>query len=241
MKKINQAVNPNEIILVIDATMGQQAALQAKAFHEATKIGSIYITKLDGTARGGGALSAVASIGVPIKFVGTGERLEDIDLFVPSRFVGRLLGMGDINGLVQKVKEAEVKLPAKKTKGILRGRFTLDDMYAQMEAMQSMGPLRHILKMIPGLGYKLPKDTLENAEHKLKKWRYIIQSMTKEEKLDPKILKSSRIKRISKGSGTTEREVKELIKQYNAMKKLMKSIGKRRLPPLLKKMFDKTG
>jgi len=241
MKKITQAVNPNEIILVIDATIGQQATLQAKAFHEATKIGSIYITKLDGTARGGGALSAVASIGVPIKFVGTGERLEDIDLFVPSRFVGRLLGMGDITGLIQKVKEAEVKLPAKKTKGILRGRFTLDDMYAQMEAMQSMGPLRHILKMIPGMGYKLPKDTLENAEHKLKKWRYIIQSMTKEEKLDPKILKSSRIKRISKGSGTTEREVKELIKQYNAMKKLMKSIGKRRLPPLLKKMFDKAG
>jgi signal recognition particle subunit SRP54 len=112
-------------------------------------------------------------------------------------------------------------------------------MYSQMEAMKSMGPLRHILKMIPGMSYKLPKDTLENAEHKLKKWRYIIQSMTTEEKLDPKILKSSRIKRISKGSGTTEREVKDLIKQYNAMKKLMKSIGKRRLPPMLKKMFDR--
>jgi signal recognition particle subunit SRP54 len=239
MKKITQTVNPNEIILVIDATIGQQATLQAKAFHEATKIGSIFITKLDGTARGGGALSAVASIGVPIKFVGTGEKLENLDLFVPSRFVGRLLGMGDINGLIQKVKEAEITLPEKKTKAILRGRFTLDDMYSQMEAMKSMGPLRHILKMIPGMGYKLPKDTLENAEHKLKKWRYIIQSMTTEEKLDPKILKSSRIKRISKGSGTTEREVKDLIKQYNAMKKLMKSIGKRRLPPMLKKMFDR--
>jgi signal recognition particle subunit SRP54 len=241
MKKITQTVNPNEIILIIDATIGQQAALQAKAFNEATKIGSICITKLDGTARGGGALSAVASIGVPIKFVGTGERIEDIDLFVPSRFVGRLLGMGDIDGLIQKVKEAEVKLPEKKTKAILRGRFTLDDMYSQMEAMKSMGPLRHILKMIPGMGYKLPEDTLEVAEHKLKKWRYIIQSMTNEEKLNPKILKSSRIKRISKGSGTTEREVKELIKQYNAMKKLMKSFGKRRLPPIFKKMFEKAG
>jgi signal recognition particle subunit SRP54 len=241
MKKITQAVNPNEVILVIDATIGQQAALQAKAFHEATKIGSICLTKLDGTARGGGALSAVASIGVPIKFVGTGEGIEDIDLFVPSRFVGRLLGMGDINGLIQKVKEAEATLPEKKTKAILRGRFTLEDMYAQMESMKSMGPLRHILKMIPGMSYKLPDDTLEDAEYKLKKWRYIIQSMTKEEKLDPKILKSSRIKRISKGSGTTEREVKELIKQYNAMKKLMKSFGKRRLPPIFKRMFDKAG
>ena len=239
MKKITQTVNLDEIILVIDATIGQQATLQAKAFHEATKIGSICITKLDGTARGGGALSAVASIGVPIKFVGTGERLENIDLFVPSRFVGRLLGMGDINGLIQKVKEAEIKLPEKTTRDILRGRFTLDDMFAQMEAMKSMGPLKNILKMIPGMGYKLPKDTLEDAEYKLKKWRYIIQSMTKEEKLDPKILKSSRIKRISKGSGTTERDVKDLIKQYTSMKKLMKSIGKRRLPPMLKKMFDR--
>jgi signal recognition particle subunit SRP54 len=241
MKMITQTVKPDEIILIIDATIGQQAALQAKAFHEATKIGSICITKLDGTARGGGALSAVASIGVPIKFVGTGERIDDIDLFIPSRFVGRLLGMGDINGLLQKVKDAEVKLPEKKTKAILRGRFTLDDMYTQMEAMKSMGPLRHILKMIPGIGYKLPEDSLEDAEHKLKKWRYMIQSMTKEEKLDPKIIKSSRIKRISKGSGTTEREVKELIKQYNAMKKLMKSFGKRRLPPSFKRMFDKAG
>ncbi len=239
MKKITQAINPNEIILIIDATIGQQATLQATAFNEATKIGSICITKLDGTARGGGALSAVASIGVPIKFVGTGEKLDDIDLFVPSRFVGRLLGMGDINGLIQKVKEAEIRLPEKKTKGILKGRFTLEDMYSQMEAMKSMGPLRHILKMIPGMGYKLPEDTLEDAEYKLKKWRYIIQSMTKEEKLDPKIIKSSRVKRISKGSGTTERDVKDLIKQYNAMKKLMKSIGKRRLPPMLKRMLGK--
>jgi signal recognition particle subunit SRP54 len=241
MKKITQTINPNEIILIIDATIGQQAALQAKAFHDATKIGSICITKLDGTARGGGALSAVASIGVPIKFIGTGEGIEDIDLFVPSRFIGRLLGMGDINGLIQKVKEAEVKLPEKKTRAILKGRFTLDDMYTQMETMKSMGPLRHILNMIPGMGYKLPDGTLEDAEHKLKKWRYMIQSMTKEEKLNPKILKSSRIKRISKGSGTTEREVKDLIKQYDAMKKLMKSFGKRRLPPIFKKMFDKAG
>ena len=147
--------------------------------------------------------------------------------------------MGDINGLIQKVKEAEIRLPEKKTKGILKGRFTLEDMYSQMEAMKSMGPLRHILKMIPGMGYKLPEDTLEDAEYKLKKWRYIIQSMTKEEKLNPKIIKSSRVKRISKGSGTTERDVKDLIKQYNAMKKLMKSIGKRRLPPMLKKMLGK--
>ena len=240
MRKIAQAVDPDEVVLIVDATIGQQAAAQAKAFHEATKIGSIFITKLDGSARGGGALSAVASIGVPIKFIGTGEGVEAIDIFVPSRFVGRLLGMGDIEGLIQRVREAEVELPKKKARAILRGRFTLEDMYEQMEAMKGMGPLRHIFKMIPGMGYRLPDDALEDAEDKLKKWRYIIQSMTKEEKTDPKILKSSRIRRIAKGSGTTEREVKELISRYNAMKKLMKSLGKRSLPPILRRMFDKT-
>lgn len=240
MRKIAKAVDPNEIILIVDATIGQQAATQAKAFHEATKIGSIFITKLDGSARGGGALSAVASIGVPIKFIGTGEGIEAIDVFVPSRFVGRLLGMGDIEGLAQRVREAEIKIPEKKTKALLRGKFTLEDMYEQMEAIKSMGPIRHILKMIPGMGNKLPYDAVENVEDKLKKWRYIIQSMTKEEKADPKILKSSRIKRIAKGSGSQEREVKELISQYNAMKKLMRSLGKRRLPPILKRMFEKT-
>jgi len=240
MREIAQAVKPDEIILVVDATIGQQAAVQAKAFHEATKIGSVFITKLDGSARGGGALSAVASIGVPIKLMGIGEGVEAIDVFVPSRFVGRLLGMGDIEGLIQRVREAEVALPEEKAKAIMGGRFTLEDMYEQMEAMKGMGPLSHISKMIPGMGYKLPKDALEGAEDKLKKWRYIIQSMTKEERMNPSILKSSRIRRIAKGSGTMEKEVKELISRYNAMKKLMKSLGKRRLPPVLRRIFDKT-
>jgi len=237
MKELAQAVNPNEIILVIDATIGQQASLQAKAFHEATKIGSIFLTKLDGSARGGGALSAVAAIGVPIKFIGTGEGVEDIDVFVPSRFVGRLLGMGDIEGLVQKVKDAEVAIPEDKAKDILRGKFTLVDMYEQMEAMRKMGPLKNILKMVPGLGYKLPDDAVDAAEDRLKKWHYIIQSMTPEERDDPKILGSSRIKRVAKGSGTSEKEVKDLVKQYTTMKKFMKSVGKRRVPPMLRRML----
>ncbi|UCH02093.1 MAG: signal recognition particle protein [Candidatus Bathyarchaeota archaeon] len=237
MKELAHIVNPDEIILIIDATIGQQASIQAEAFHEATKIGSVFLTKLDGSARGGGALSAVASIKTPIKFIGMGEGIDAIDTFVPSRFVGRLLGMGDIEGLIHKVKEAEAKIPRNKAKAILKGKFTLDDMYEQMESMKSMGPLKHILKMIPNMGYRLPENALDEAEDRLKKWHYIIQSMTKEERDDPKILSSSRIKRVARGSGTSEKEVKKLIKQYFTMRKFMRSIGKRKMPPFLKKML----
>jgi signal recognition particle subunit SRP54 len=203
----------------------------------ATKIGSIFLTKLDGSARGGGALSAVAAIGVPIKFIGTGEDVEAIDVFVPSRFVGRLLGMGDIEGLVQKVKDAETVISEDKAKDILRGKFTLVDMYEQMESMNKMGPLKNILKMVPGLGYKLPDDAVDAAEDRMKKWHYIIQSMTNDERSDPKILSSTRFKRVAKGSGTSEKEVKELVKQYFTMTKFMKSVGKRRMSPLLRRIL----
>ena len=238
MKDTARAVKPDEIILVVDATMGQQATAQAKAFNEATKIGSILVTKLDSTARGGGALSAVAATGAPIKFIGTGEKIDDLEAFVPSRFVGRLLGMGDIEGLVQKVREAEAVVPEKKAKALLSGRFTLTDMYEQMEAMKSMGPLKSILKMMPGAGYNVPDEAIDVAEDRIKKWKYIIQSMTKEEREDPKILNSSRIRRVARGSGTTEKSVKELVKQYSLMKKYMKSFKRMRLP---KKFSSKLG
>ncbi|MDQ1281076.1 MAG: signal recognition particle subunit, partial [Thermoproteota archaeon] len=238
MKEVAETINPDEIILVIDATIGQQASTQAKAFHEATKLGSIFLTKLDGSARGGGALSAVAAIGVPIQFIGTGEGIEAIDTFVPSRFVGRLLGMGDIEGLVQRVRDAEIEVSPDKARAMLKGRFTLVDMYEQMEAMKKMGPLKHILKMFPGVGNRLPDDAaVDQAEDRLKKWRYVIQSMTEEEKIDPKILNASRIRRVAKGSGTSEREVKDLVKQYFATRKLMKSMSGRRIPPMLRKMM----
>jgi signal recognition particle subunit SRP54 len=237
MQVIAKTVTPDEIVLVIDGTIGQQAASQAQAFNEATEIGSIVITKLDGSARGGGALSAVAATGAPIKFIGTGENIEDLEIFVPSRFVGRLLGMGDLEGLVRKVKEAEVEVPDKKAREILRGKFTLEDMYHQMEAMRNIGPMRHILKMIPGASYKLPDEAIDMAEDKLRRWRFILQSMTMEEKENPRILNSSRVRRVARGSGSKESEVKELVSQYNKMRKLMKSFGRRRLPPALRKMF----
>lgn len=236
MKMLEKAIHPDEIILVIDGTIGQQAAIQAEAFHEATPIGSIFVAKLDGSARGGGALSAVAAIGAPIKFISLGEKVGDVEPFVPSRFVGRLLGMGDLETLIEKVREAEVKVPEKKMRAILSGKFTLTDMYEQMESMKSLGPFRRLLKMIPGLTYEVPEGTMEMAEDKLKRWKVIIESMTPEEREKPKICNSSRIRRVARGSGTSEKEVKELLKQHSMMKKMMKTLRRKKFPFFGKKL-----
>jgi signal recognition particle subunit SRP54 len=230
MKNLEKTIRPDESILVIDGTIGQQAALQAQALHEASPIGSILVSKLDGSARGGGALSAVAAIGAPIKFISLGEKLEDIEAFVPSRFVGRLLGMGDLQSLVEKVRDAEVKVPEKKARAFMSGKFTLTDMFDQFESMKKMGPLKGILKMIPGMGYNIPDEQMNLAEDALKKWRVIIQSMTPKEREKPKILSSSRIRRVARGSGTSEKEVKQLLTQYNQMRKMMKTFRRKKLP-----------
>jgi signal recognition particle subunit SRP54 len=230
MKTLERTVQPDEVIMVIDGTIGQQAAVQAEAFHRATPIGSIIVAKLDGSARGGGALSAVAATGAPIKFIGVGEKTDAIEPFDPPRFVGWLLGMGDLQSLIERVREAEVKVPEKKAKAILGGKFTLADMYEQFEAMRSMGPLDKILKMVPGFGYEIPTDKMDIAESQMKKWRVIIQSMTPEEREQPKILNASRIRRVARGSGTTEKDVKTLIQQYNVARRMMKSLRRKRLP-----------
>ncbi|MBX5327969.1 MAG: signal recognition particle protein Srp54 [Candidatus Bathyarchaeota archaeon] len=235
MKMLEKNIKPDEIVLVIDGTIGQQATVQAKAFNEATPIGSIIVTKLDGSARGGGALSAVAATGAPIKFISTGEKVEDIEAFIPSRFVGRLLGMGDLETLLEKVREAEIKVPEKKAKAILSGKFTLTDMYEQFEAMKGMGTFRKLLKMVPGMSYDIPEDMLNTAEDRLEKWRVMIQSMTPEEKDNPKIFNASRIKRVARGSGTSEKEVKELLKQYVMMRKMLKSLRRKKKLPFFGK------
>jgi signal recognition particle subunit SRP54 len=235
MMMLEKSIKPDEIMLVVDGTIGQQAMVQAKAFNEATPIGSILVTKLDGSARGGGALSAVAATGAPIKFISTGEKIEDIEPFIPSRFVGRLLGMGDLETLLEKVREAEVRVPEKKAKAILSGKFTLTDMYEQFEAVKGMGTFRKLLKMLPGFSYDVPEDMLNMAEDRLEKWRVMIQSMTKEEKDNPKIFNASRIRRVAKGSGTSEREVKELLKQYSLMRRMMKTLKRKKKLPFLGK------
>ena len=235
MKMLEKNIKPDEVMLVIDGTIGQQALAQAKAFNEATPIGSIMVTKLDGSARGGGALSAVAATGAPIKFVGTGEKTEDIEAFVPSRFVGRLLGMGDLETLLDKVREAEISVPEKKAKAILSGKFTLTDMFEQFEALKGMGTFKKLLKMIPGMSYDIPDDMVNMAEGRLEKWRVMIQSMTPEERDNPKIFNASRMKRVARGSGTNEKEVKELLKQYVMMRRMLKTMRRRKKLPFFGK------
>ncbi len=232
MKDIEKGIHPDEIIMVIDGTIGQQALAQAKTFHEATPIGAIIVTKLDGSSRGGGALSAVAATGAPIKFIGTGEKIEDLEAFIPSRFVGRLLGMGDLETLLEKVHDAEIKVPQKKAKEILSGHFTLTDMYEQFAAVKNMGPFSKVMKMLPGMsGSNIPDDMLSTAEGRLDTWQVIIQSMTPAEKENPKLLNSSRARRIARGSGTSEKEVKELVKQYFNMKKMLKMFKRKKKLP----------
>ncbi|HZY94762.1 MAG TPA: signal recognition particle protein Srp54 [Candidatus Bathyarchaeia archaeon] len=233
MKRIASAVKPDEIVLAIDGTIGQQAIHQARAFHEATPIGSVLLTKMDGSAKGGGALSAVVATGSRVKFIGTGERVEDLEQFVPTDFVGRLLGMGDLNALLEKVKEAEITVPETKVRRFMEGRFTLKDMYEQMENLRKMGPLRKVLQMVPG-GVNLPEEQLGVAEEKMTAWRVIIRSMTKNELEEPRLVDGSRARRIARGSGRSEREVRELVNQYFTMKKVLKQMKRR--GPMMKGM-----
>jgi len=227
MKDISKAVKPQEIVLVVDGTLGQQAGVQAGAFRKATEIGSIIVTKLDGSAKGGGALSAVAATGAPIKFIATGEGMDAIEPFNPTKFAGRLLGMSDIRGLVDKVREAQIEIDEDATMRIMKGKFTLTDMMAQLKQLKKMGPLGKVMEML-GLQYKLPDDIAQVQEENLKRFEVIMNSMTKEELDDPKLIKSSRIKRVAKGSGTSAQDVRELLKQYENMKKMMKQMGKSR-------------
>jgi signal recognition particle subunit SRP54 len=226
MQRMHQLIKPNEVILVIDGTIGQQAMRQAKAFNELTKIGTIIVTKLDGSAKGGGALSAAAATGAKIKFIGTGEKIDDLEQFIPSNFVGKLLGMGDLEGLIKKVKEVEKDVSKERIKSFAKGKFTLQDLYEQMESMRRLGPLRKVWSMIPG-GHSISDELVDVAEQKLDSWKVILQSMRRDELEEPKILNTSRIRRIARGSGKSEKDVKELVNQYNTVKKMMKSFKRR--------------
>lgn len=229
MEQISSVVNPDEAILVIDGTIGQQAKDQAQAFSKTVKLGSIIVTKLDGSAKGGGALSAVAETGAPIKFIGTGERIDDFEAFDPERFISRLLGMGDIKTLMERAEEvADEDMAAETMDAMLSGKFTLKDMQSQFEMMGKMGPMQQIMNMMPGMG-KLPKNASQMTEDKIDKYKIIMNSMTSYEMDHPDTIKQSRTKRIARGSGMRNEDVKELLKYYNVTKKAMKGFGKRKM------------
>ena len=224
IKELNKAISPDERILVISADIGQAAQKQAEAFHESCDVTGVIVTKLDGTAKGGGALTGASVTNAKVKFVGVGEKADDLEEFNPEGFVSRLLGMGDINALLEKAKEVMTEEQAEELgKKFIKGDFNFLDLYEQMQAMKKMGPLSKIVDLVPGMGkMNIPKEMLAVQDDKLKRWKFIMQSMTKEELEDPNLLTRTRIDRIAKGSGTTAREVRELLKQYKQSKKLMK-------------------
>jgi signal recognition particle subunit SRP54 len=231
MQDLAKALKPNEVILVIDAYMGQKAYDLAKRFHERTPIGSIIITKLDGTAKGGGAISAVAATGAMIKFVGDGEKLEDLEPFNAKKFVSRLLGLGDLETLIEKFRAIDEnrELQKRMERAILTGRITLRDVYAQIRSLKKLGPLRKVLQMVPGLSMlPLSDEQVRISEEKMDRWLHIMDSMTYEELDNPSIIDKRRIKRIALGSGATQEEVKELLNYYNNMKKIMKDMKRKR-------------
>jgi signal recognition particle subunit SRP54 len=243
IKGLAKVVKPDEKVLILDATTGQQAGPQARAFHEAVGVTAVVVTKLDGTAKGGGALGAVAETGASISFIGVGEKIEDLEKFEPPRYISRLLGMGDLETLLERAQEALDQEAMEETaKKLLSGRFTLKEMYEQMEALTKMGPLSKIFSMLPGVPASLTEDQLEETQDRLTRFRYIMDSMTVEEQENPKLLKSSRILRIARGSGTDPKEVKELVRYYNTSKKAIRGLaGNRKMRRQLMKQLQAGG
>jgi len=221
LKKLGEYVKPNEVLLTVPADLGQAAGQQAEGFKKLVGITGIFLTKMDSTARGGGAITSCAITGAPIKFIGTGEKVDAIEVFDPERFISRLIGFGDMQGLLEKAKEADFK--PETAEKIMEGKFTMNEFLEQLQSMKKMGSLRSVMGMMPGLPVKIPKEfDMDKQEEKMKKWAIMIQSMTKEEREDPKIIDAPRIKRIAKGSGATEADVRDLMKNYEQAKKMVK-------------------
>jgi len=222
MEQVANAVKPNNIIFVMDGSIGQAAHDQAAAFKAKVEVGSVIVTKMDGHAKGGGALSAVAATKSPIIFLGTGEHIDDLDEFDPEAFVSRLLGMGDVKGMLNLIKEA---VPAESqpeiAKRLQEGKFSLRDMYEQFQNMLKMGPLNKVMEMLPGFGNLLQGAKGEAGNAKVKSYMTIMDSMTDEELDFPKVLNESRINRVSKGSGRSVKEVKELLTQFKQFEKVV--------------------
>lgn len=252
IEDIEDVVDPDMSLLVLDASIGQSAKEQADAFDESVGIDGVVITKLDGTAKGGGALTAVDQTDSSIAFIGTGEEVKDIERFDPDGFISRLLGMGDIRALVDRVEEAmeetDVEEEELDPEKLLSGDFTLRDVYKQMEAMGNMGRLDQVMDMVPGMGGmgdikdEMPEDFAEVTEKRMETFRAVMDSMTDEELDNPSRVGPSEIRRIARGSGTSEEDVRELLEYYNTMEQTMNQLGGGRdMERMMQKMGDMDG
>lgn len=225
LQKIKAEVNPNEILLVVDSMTGQDAVNVAETFNQKLDITGVIITKLDGDTRGGAALSIKAVTSKPIKFVGSGEKMEDIEPFYPDRMASRIIGMGDVLTLIEKAQEAFSEEEALKLqKKMKTNSFTLQDYLNQLESVKKMGGIGKLMSMVPGLGGKINEDDID--ESKIIKTKAIILSMTPEERNNPDIIKASRRKRIAAGSGTSIQDVNQLLKQFDMSKEMMRRVSK---------------
>lgn len=259
LETLNDTIQPDQKILVMSADIGQTAKRQASEFQRVIDIDSVIITRMDSTAKAGGALVACAETSAPVIFIGTGEKPQDIETFNPTAFVSRLLGMGDLEGLLEKAKHSIEKEKAEEIEEKLKeGKFSLLEFFEQIKAMQNMGPLGKVMEMIPGLGgAKLPEGVLEVQEKKLNKWKSSMGSMTKKEIEEPETITSQRISRVAKGSGNTTADIKEMLNQFKMVKTfaaktkgldmsslqnpqdLMKTMGGKQLRKLAKKFKGK--
>jgi signal recognition particle subunit SRP54 len=230
--RIKEDVKPHEILYVADAMQGQDAINTAEEFHKRLGLTGVILTKLDGDAKGGIALSVRRVIGVPIKFIGVGEKIEDFEPFHPDRIAQRILGLGDIQSLIEKMQSAIDEDKAEQmAKRVMNAEFTLEDLKEQLQMIKNLGPLENVLKMIPGIGSKIKH--LKVDEDRFKRIEAVINSMTPKERQNPKIINGSRKKRIARGSGTSIMEVNKVLKQYQEMKKMMKKMkksGKMKVP-----------
>lgn len=226
LAKIKEIAKPDDILLTVDAMTGQDIINVAQAFHEKLDVTGLVVTKLDGDSRGGGVLSVRSITQVPVKFIGLGEKMEDLDVFYPDRMADRILGMGDIMTLVEQAQEKmDLEQSEKSARKMMEGTFTLDDMLQQVEQVQKMGSLGSIMKMIPGLNQFASQMDDEKTTRQMNRSKAIIRSMTKEERQDPGILRASRKKRIAAGSGTTVQEVNALVNQFEKTRQMMKQMA----------------
>lgn len=238
LKEIEAEVHPNEILLVVDSMTGQDAVNVAKSFNETLEISGVVLTKLDGDTRGGAALSVLAVMGKPIKFAGTGEKIDDLEQFHPDRMANRILGMGDVLSLIEKAKDSfDEKEAEKLARKMQQNKFDMNDLLSQFEQIEKMGSISSILNMIPGISGKVKEEDID--ERKMPRTKAIILSMTKKERERPSLIDAKRKRRIAAGSGTKVEDVNNLLKQFDMMQKMMKQFGgkggKKRLPKNLLK------
>ncbi|MBN2095392.1 MAG: signal recognition particle protein [Candidatus Aenigmarchaeota archaeon] len=220
IKKLDKVFAPQEKFLVIPAELGQESKRQAEEFKKNLKVTGVIVTRMDSTAKGGATLAACKVVGAKVKFLAVGEKPTDIETYVPERFVSRLLGFGDLQTLLEKFKGQEAQ-----AEKLEKGEVDLNLFYDQINAMQKQGSIKKLMDMIPGMGgMKLPGEVFDVGEVKMKKWKYAIESMTPKERENPEIIKSSRVERISKGSGVSVQDINELLSNFRKMKKMMKQL-----------------